>query len=173
MTEAFDSSLCQTDKTKGTSTGGELGWSCMAFPGAGLDGSAKEINLHLWTVFAVARVAGTTRVWDAVWKQSSMQGDACWDAYIFHHSSHSWEDAWWEETRQPGAPAPRLLWHEAECQAPHMPSYLSTAGLHGPCGCVQQEPETPASLARCGRLLPATPPHFSGSWFSLFCCPGG
>lgn len=74
MAVAFDSSLCQTDKTNGTSTGGELGWSCVAFPGAGLDGSTKEINLYLWVVFAVARVAGTTRVWDAVWGQSSMEG---------------------------------------------------------------------------------------------------
>lgn len=45
MMEAFDSSLCQIDKTNGTSTGGEFGWSCVAFPRAGPDGSAKEINL--------------------------------------------------------------------------------------------------------------------------------
>lgn len=60
----------------------------VAFPGARLDGSAKEVNLLLWAVFAVSRAARTIRVWDTVWGQSSMQsqrsahalpGDACWE----------------------------------------------------------------------------------------------
>lgn len=34
----------------------------VAFPGAGLDGSVKLVNLFLWAVFAVARAAMTSRL---------------------------------------------------------------------------------------------------------------
>lgn len=102
---------------------------------------------HVWAVFAVAKVAGTTRVWDAVWGPSSMQGQrsACMlglPTQMPCGKRHG--------SKRSRAPATRLLWHEDKRQAPHTPSFLSTAGLHGQWGCVQQEPEIPDCLARCG-----------------------
>lgn len=72
----------------------------VAFPGARLDDSEKEVNLLLWTVFAVARAAKTTRVRDAVLGQSSMQSQGVHMLFQVMHAGTAHSDALWEETCQ-------------------------------------------------------------------------
>lgn len=72
----------------------------VAFPGARLDGSEKEVNLLLLTVFAVARTAKTTRVWDAVWGQSSIQSQGVHMLFRVMQAGTAHSGALWEETCQ-------------------------------------------------------------------------